>query len=392
MLMTVNYPRSAYLHIPFCRRRCYYCDFPISVVGDRTDLTHTSMVAEYVDYLCREIKQTPTYTQPLQTVFFGGGTPSLLPVKYLGEILEHLEREIGIATDAEISLEVDPGTFDRQQLQAYRNLGINRLSLGVQAFQPELLQVCGRSHTLEDVWQAIALIQEFKEFDFSLDLISGLPHQNLATWADSLERAIQVRPDHLSCYDLVLESVTAFGKRYQSGQQPLPTEQHTARMYKMAQQRLTEAGYEHYEISNYAQPGYQCHHNLTYWQNLPYYGFGMGAASYTNQRRYSRPRTRQLYFSWVAAGCPIAESPLGATDLILESLMLGLRLAKGVSLVEFEPVVREKIAQILSPYQQKGYVLFEQDSSGKITRISLQDPQGFLISNTILSDLFAHLG
>lgn len=400
--MIKNIPQAAYIHIPFCKRRCYYCDFPISVVGNKANLENKKMSREYVDALCQEIKSINIDKKTLTTVFFGGGTPSLLPVTDLAIILDTLNQEFGIAEDAEISLEVDPGTFNRAQLQAYQKLGVNRLSLGVQAFQDELLISCGRSHTVEDIEDAVGLIQELDGFNFSIDLISGLPKQTLQMWEESLSRGIAMSPHHLSCYDLVVEPVTVFGKRYQPGEKPLPTETNTTKMYKLAQEVLTKAGYQHYEISNYAQSGYQCRHNLCYWQNLPYYGFGMGAASFFSQKRFTRPRTRLEYFAWVEAGSLIDTEILSDTDQILETLMLGLRLKEGVNLQQFDISTQVKIMDILLPYHQFGLVEFvsvdgqvknnhDQIDLGNLRSFRLQDPNGFLISNQILADLFAGL-
>lgn len=377
-------PDSAYVHIPFCRRRCYYCDFPISVGGDRPPLV---WLEEYVEALCTEIAMAQVPEKPLRTVFFGGGTPSLLPVTLLGKILETIEQHLGIAPGAEISLEIDPGTFTYKQLTGYHKLGINRVSLGVQTFAEELLTIAGRSHSLEDSKKAIELIYDSPINNFSIDLISGLPHQTLEQWKSSLQTAIKIAPHHISCYDLVLEPTTVFAKQYQPGTKPLPTDTETAKMYQLADAMLTKAGYEHYEISNYAQPGYQCQHNRVYWQNQPYYGFGMGATSYIQKQRFSRPRTRQEYYTWVDHGgvidCPKTSHP----DLLLETLMLGLRLAEGVSFAhisqEFGQETLNQICSCLKPYYERGWV----ENIGS-ERFRLTAPQGFLFSNTILRALF----
>ncbi|TVQ45500.1 MAG: coproporphyrinogen III oxidase [Gloeocapsa sp. DLM2.Bin57] len=383
--LALEIPQAAYIHIPFCRRRCYYCDFPISVVGVKALPDESEMIREYVEAIGKEINFLDVGDKPLTTVFFGGGTPSLLSIYNLEYILTKLNQKLGIAQGAEISLEIDPGTFDLAKLQAYQELGINRLSLGVQGFQAKLLETCGRSHNLEDVVEAIALIQNIGTFNFSLDLISGLPNQTLADWEESLTKAIAANPDHLSCYDLVLEPVTVFGKRYQPGEQPLPTDTTTAAMYKLAQQMLTTAGYQHYEISNYAKPGYQCRHNRVYWENRPYYAFGMGAASYVNGVRFTRPRTRREYYNWLESNCPMESEPLRESDRVLETLMLGLRLTEGVKLSSFSNPIREIILETVSPYLEKGWVEIVDQ------RMRLQDPEGLLFSNTILASLFARL-
>ncbi|MEO1127686.1 MAG: radical SAM family heme chaperone HemW [Cyanobacteria bacterium J06639_16] len=386
-------PRSAYVHIPFCRRRCYYCDFPISVVGDRRRGETSGTMAQYVAYLCQEIKSTPALGVPLTTVFLGGGTPSLLSVAQLTTILEVIDQQFGIARDAEISMEMDPGTFDLSHVRGYRQGGINRISLGVQAFQSELLQACGRTHSVADIDLAFDLLHQAATPNISLDLISGLPYQTLEIWADSLAQAIALQPHHISVYDLTVEPQTAFGKWYQAGQAPLPADELTVDMYRLAQDTLTASGYHHYEISNYAQPGYRCRHNLTYWKNQPYYGFGMGATSYVHNQRFSRPRTIQAYGEWVeqykmhwgAIACettPIVET-------LLDQVMVGLRLADGISLEligeRYGKTGRDRLLKSLYAFENKGWIIFDSDT------IRLSDPEGFLFSNVVLTAVFEQL-
>ncbi len=403
-------PQAAYIHIPFCRRRCYYCDFPVSVVGDQATGSNSGTIAQYVEALSREILTTPPRENPLDTVFFGGGTPSLLSVEQLGQLLSLLDRHFGIAAHAEISMEMDPGTFSWEQLRGYCNSGVNRISLGVQAFQDELLQICGRSHNTSDIFAAIEMLRKVGVPDFSLDLISGLPHQTLEQWQESLEAAIACTPTHISCYDLTIEPVTAFGRRYVPGSQPLPADETTAEMYRRSQQILTQSGYEHYEISNYALPGHQCRHNRVYWENRPYYGFGMGAASYVGGCRFTRPRTRREYYTWVQqlveAGGEQEGQETSQEDVLLETLMLGLRLADGLNLPrlarQFGEETLQKIWRSLQPYYRRGWVKIT-DARGEAVEwqnprvppltgnLRLTDPEGFLFSNTILASLFEQL-
>lgn len=399
-------PTSAYLHIPFCRRRCYYCDFPVSIVGDRLTGSTSGTIQQYVEVLCREIAVAPVMGPALRTVFFGGGTPSLLSVEQLSRILAQLEKRFGIRADAEISIEMDPGTFVLPQIKGYQTAGVNRVSLGVQAFQPELLAVCGRSHTISEIYAAVDLIHQANVSNFSLDLISGLPHQTLDQWQESLTAAIKLAPHHLSVYDLIVEPVTAFGRQYQPGVEPLPTEAIAAQMYRLAQRTLTTAGYQHYEISNYAQADYQCQHNRTYWENRSYYGFGMGAASYTQGCRFTRPRKTREYFQWVEDGGIKGESEISClVEVLLDTLMLGLRLAEGLSLARlterFGAEIVERILACLQPYHQQELVEIvsidnrpitslnlEAKNISTVERIRLSDPEGFLLSNTVLTALF----
>ncbi|MEW6497237.1 MAG: radical SAM family heme chaperone HemW [Cyanobacteriota bacterium] len=403
-------PSSAYLHIPFCRRRCYYCDFPISVVGDKVSGGSSGTIEQYVEVLGAEIETTPSSRRSLETVFLGGGTPSLLSVEQLGRILETIDRHFGIAAGAEISMEMDPGTFNLKQLKGYQAAGVNRISLGVQAFQDELLRVCGRSHNANDIFAAVELLGQVEVPDISLDLISGLPHQTIEQWQESLEAAINLAPTHISCYDLIVEPVTPFGRQYAPGAKPLPTDEISAQMYRLAQQALTRVGYEHYEISNYALPGHQCRHNRVYWENRPYYGFGMGAASYVQGRRFTRPRTRREYYAWVQqlieAGGVWDCSELSEDDVLLETLMLGLRLAEGLNLgtlaQQFGEKTLNQIGIALQPYYRNGWVEVVGTDGKAIAptntqnlprygHLRLSDPEGFLFSNTVLADLFSQL-
>ena len=402
------HPTSAYIHIPFCRRRCYYCDFPVSVVGDKATGSTSGTIEQYVEVLSQEIEATPRLRRDLETVFFGGGTPSLLAVEQLKHILEILEQRFGIASGAEISLEIDPGTFSLEQIKGYQEAGVNRVSLGVQAFQDELLNACGRSHNCVDIFAAIELLHQVEISDFSLDLISGLPHQTLEHWQESLETTAKVAPTHISCYDLIIEPVTAFGRQYAPGVKPLPTDETAAKMYRLAQHILTSAGYEHYEISNYALPGKTCRHNRVYWENRPYYGFGMGAASYVQGYRFTRPRTRREYYAWVQqlidAGGVLENQETSATDVLLETLMLGLRLAEGLSVDKLRNQFGEKtlkeIWTSLQPHYKQGWVevvsasreaVEEAQALPTTGQLRLSDPEGFLFSNTVLADLFSQL-
>ncbi|MBI1242696.1 MAG: coproporphyrinogen III oxidase [Nostoc sp. RI_552] len=381
---------SAYVHIPFCRRRCFYCDFPVSVVGDGQRGETSGPISRYVNVLCQEIAMVTGTGEPLKTIFFGGGTPSLLSVEQLQNILVALKKHFGIASDVEISMEVDPGTFDLAHISGYRSAGVNRVSLGVQALQSELLRVAGRSHSVVDIFTSVELIHQVEIPEFSLDLISGLPHQSLEQWQASLKQAVKFMPTHISIYDLTIEPGTVFGRYYQPGDKPLPTDETTVKMYQMAQQVLTSAGYEHYEISNYARPGHQCRHNRVYWENRPYYGFGMGAASYVDGKRFTRPRKTKEYYHWVEAGGVIDCEVSPPEEVLLETLMLGLRLAEGVSLAMLSERFGEdnvkKIHQCLQPYEDEGWV----EVVGG--RLRLCDPQGFLFSNVVLADLFEQLG
>jgi oxygen-independent coproporphyrinogen-3 oxidase len=359
------------------------------VVGNTIRGEKSGAISQYVEVLSQEIATISTDSKPLKTIFFGGGTPSLLSAQQLQRILEVLEQKFGIDSSAEISMEIDPGTFDREHLQGYTNAGVNRISLGVQAFQENLLQLCGRYHCVSDIFSAIDLISQSAIANFSIDLISGLPHQTIDIWQESLLQVTKIAPTHISIYDLTIEPGTAFGRYYQPGDRPLPTDETTVKMYRMAQDILTNAGYGHYEISNYAKPGYECRHNRVYWENRPYYGFGMGAASYVMGKRFTRPRKTKEYYAWVNSGSIIDCEVTTPDEVLLETLMLGLRLAEGVNLQilteQFGEDKIDKILQILQPFSDKDWV---QLLDG---RLQLHDPDGFLFSNVVLAELFEKL-
>ncbi|MGB7085125.1 MAG: radical SAM family heme chaperone HemW [Phormidesmis sp.] len=396
---------SAYIHIPFCRRRCYYCDFAISVVGDRARGDTSNTISQYIDTLIQEIRATPIASdKPLQTVFFGGGTPSLLSAAQLNELLSALYIRFGIAPTAEISMEMDPATFELPDIEGYQAAGINRVSLGAQAFQDDILAACGRFHRSQDIFRAVELLQQAQINNFSLDLISGLPHQTLAHWQSSLEQAVELAPTHLSHYDLIVEPQTAFGRYFTPGEAPLPSDEHTARMYRVAQAFLSAQGYEHYEICNYAKPGYEARHNLTYWHSQPCYGFGMGATSYINHQRIERPRTQRTYREWVERFIRqkgrTPDPVLPPAEQVIEGIMVGLRLKQGISLEAIYQMYGERglaqMEQALAPHLQAQRVIIDAPLSDRenitklepTSRIRLSDPEGFLMSNQVIVDAF----
>ena len=386
-------PQSLYLHIPFCKRRCFYCDFAITTGGE-------NLKQQYVDVLCQEIVLTVAEVppnQPLKTIFLGGGTPSLLSVKQLEQILTTITKYFAIASHAEISLEANPGTVSLETLRGYRSLGVNRISLGSQAFQQELLDVCGRGHSVAEISESVDMIQKAGFTNFSLDLISGLPHQTITDWQNSLAKAIALQPTHLSVYDLTIEEGTAFGKRYQAGEQPLPTEDHSVAMYIAAHELLPAAGYEHYEISNYAQSGFQAQHNLTYWHNQPFYGLGMGATSYINRQRIDRPRKMREYLDaiakWQASDLGFTAPVIDDREELIDTLMQGLRLMEGLSFktlqLNYGIELCDRALQLLHPYQAKNWVKLVEQSDD--LRITLIPPDGWLFSNIIIADLYENL-
>ncbi|XP_039133650.1 heme chaperone HemW [Dioscorea cayenensis subsp. rotundata] len=403
-------PSSAYIHLPFCRKRCHYCDFPIVALGSSHSNTATDdpRITNYTNLLLQEINATVTDTNtpsiPLQTIFFGGGTPSLVPPHLVSNILDKLRCKFGIAHNVEISIEMDPGTFDAHKLNELAELGVNRVSLGVQAFQEELLRACGRAHGVREVYEAIDIVTGCTGLEnWSMDLISSLPHQTEAMWAESLKCAVSARPTHVSVYDLQVEQGTKFGQLYKPGEFPLPSDNQSANLYKMASETLRNAGYSHYEISSYCKSGYECKHNQTYWQNKPFFGFGLGSASYINGNRFSRPRRMNEYTEYVRKleDGMIKHDRINceAKDMAMDVVMLSLRTAIGLDVASFCRLFGECLAVSLckafEPFVESGHVVFMDEERVKVSNgsrvafIRLSDPDGFLLSNELISIAFS---
>ncbi|XP_077250647.1 radical SAM superfamily protein [Tasmannia lanceolata] len=414
-------PTSAYIHLPFCRKRCHYCDFPIVALGSsspQNPLDPDPRFSNYITLLCQEILSTKPKSPidpPLKTVFFGGGTPSLVPPSLISTILETLRSKFSLRSDAEISMEMDPGTFDERKMGELRELGVNRVSLGVQAFQEEMLRGCGRAHGVEEVFEAIEIVRSCGTHNWSIDLISSLPHQTVEMWQESLKLAVMAGPTHVSVYDLQVEQGTKFGLWYKPGEFPLPSETQSAMFYRIASAMLADAGYNHYEISSYCKKGYECEHNLAYWQNKSFYGFGLGSASYTGGVRFSRPKRMKEYVNYVQGlkdGLvdDHQEHCKDAKDLAMDVVMLSLRMARGLDVSYFGRAFGEDIVLSLckafKPYVESGHVValdekrrpldadeFESliSEGGKNERIAfirLSDPDGFLLSNELISIAF----
>ena len=406
-------PHGAYIHIPFCRRRCFYCDFPIKVVGD--GYTPDSFQS-YVDLVTKEIALSVIDTAhgifPLHTIYFGGGTPSLLPNHQIKSIIGVLRANIGIRSDCEITIEIDPGTFDTNKLQSWLELGINRFSLGIQSFEDNVLEKAGRAHRRVDIDSALGALQSSdQEINYSIDLISGLPYLTMDTWISTLDLASKSGASHISIYDLQIEEKTAFGRWYggmkEGSQSPLPSEDDAVRMYETAVETLTSRGFEHYEVSNYALPGRRSRHNQLYWNCDPTYGFGMSAASYTNGIRMTRPRTLAEYKDWVHRLARDGYASLSAEsqrslciedptlDQVQERVMLALRTSDGLDLGslrrEFSIDVTDKILAGCAPYLADGTALLLSAEEDDLPILRLSDPKGFLISNDVISSIFAAL-
>jgi oxygen-independent coproporphyrinogen-3 oxidase len=397
-------PRSAYLHIPFCHRRCYYCDFPVVPLGDRAGAapgqSGAASIAAYLELLHREIAGAPA-GPPLSTIYFGGGTPSLLLPEQLAALLASLRRHFGIAPAAEITLELDPASFDQARLRGYLEAGINRVSLGGQSFDDAVLTALGRRHRCGDLltaagWLAEAVCQG-RLRSWSLDLIQGVPGQDLAGWRQQLRQAIDLAPPHLSVYDLTIEAGTVFARREERGELALPDAELAADLMELTARELGDAGYGHYEVSNYALPGHASRHNRVYWSGAGWWGFGQGATAAPWGARQARPRTREAYAAWLtdARGSAALTAPTVASGPgvpLDERLLVGLRRREGVHLPGLlteaggpfrEPHGQRALADLrrrLAGFRERGVLLEEGP------RWRLSDPAGLALSNAVLRD------
>lgn len=327
---------SLYVHIPFCQRKCHYCDFLSAPASGGEQ-------KEYVKALCHEIRsEGKEYKGALiDTIFFGGGTPSLLTGVELGEIMTTLRENFAVEKDAEITLEVNPGTVDWERLKAWQRHGINRLSVGLQSAANEELKELGRIHTWEEFLTTWKSIRDCGFSNVNIDLMSALPGQTLTSYENTLRRVLELRPEHISAYSLMIEEDTPFYRRFGRGgdeEYRLPSEEEDRRMYERTKELLGEAGYERYEISNYSIPGYECGHNTGYWTGKEYLGLGLGASSYTGDMRFSRESKLEVYICKILSGesTVVWQQRLDLQERMEEFMFLGLRMMRGVSPKRFK--------------------------------------------------------
>lgn len=321
--------QAVYWHVPFCVKRCHYCDFATDALAfnpaERQDRT-----ARYLAAARRELTLSPPHPAP--TVFFGGGTPTTLAAEELAHLLAAIDAHHGLLPRAEVSIEANPTTAEAGKFRALRAAGFNRLSLGVQSFNDRLLSSLGRVHSADDAVRAYELARQAGFENVSLDLMFALPTQDLDDWRAALGRAIELQPDHLALYGLTVEPGTPLEKQVASGRVRLLDSDLEADMYELAMDTLGAAGYEQYEISNFARPGRRCAHNQVYWRNEPYRGYGPGAASYVDRRRWLNVASTETYLARLQQD----ESPEASSETCdeaserMETMYLGLRMMDGV--------------------------------------------------------------
>lgn len=367
-----------YVHIPFCSSRCSYCDFA-------TGLYQSELAERYVCAVVEETRRSSCAGQRTDTIYFGGGTPSLLQSSQLDRILNALYKHFAIDEMPEITIEINPGTVNAEKLREFRRLGINRASFGAQTFDDAELAKLGRSHSAADTLKTFTDLRASSFTNISLDLIAGLPGQTLDGWRRNAAIALELQPEHLSFYLLEVHSGTPLAEHIRRGIQPAPDDDLAGVMYEWMLERAVAAGYEHYEISNLCRPGLQSRHNVKYWTTAPYYGFGCSAHSYDGRaRRWSNQREVLKYVTLVESGAsPVVEQQeLSENDVRAEALFLGMRLMRGVNLSDYRELfgvdLRDEHAGDLDRFRKAGLVEFDGDLI-RLTRT------GALLSNEVFA-------
>ena len=358
-------PLELYIHIPFCVKKCAYCDFLSGPAGEKEK-------EEYVKMLVDEIRNCPDTVQNYRviSIFFGGGTPSLLTGEQIGRLMDTVREIFTLDEDAEITMEMNPGTVTEEKLRKYRQAGVNRLSIGLQSVNDEELRLLGRIHTYEEFLEAYHLARANGFANINVDLISAIPGQTVESWRRTLEQVMALFPEHISAYSLIVEEGTPFYEEYGEGRHAdeLPDEETERKMYWRTKEILSKYGYERYEISNYAKPGYACRHNIGYWERTEYLGIGTGAASLINNSRFN-----------------YGEEPekLTVSAQMEETMFLGLRMMKGVSKIEFLKMYGESMenvyGNVIRDMEQKGLLEDGEDF------VKLTD-RGIDVSNYVMSE------
>ena len=351
----MNAVRAAYIHIPFCSHICYYCDFnKVFIEGQPVD--------EYVDLLVREmqLRAKAHPISPLETLYIGGGTPSTLTPKQLATLFEGIHRYLPLEKNCEFTMELNPDDGQMERLEVMKEYGVNRISMGVQSFNDELLKKIGRKHSKKTVLESIGNARKLGFENISIDLIFRLPQQTIQDFEDSLKIAMDLDLPHYSIYSLILEQKTVFYNLMRQGKLPLPTQDEEADMFQLAMDSMESFGRHHYEISNYALPGFESRHNLHYWKADEYLGFGAGAHGYLNQERYQNCGPIQHYLKPLRNfELPILQKDvLSRKSQIEEFMFLGLRKMSGVSNQEFKRRFGRNINDI---YQEIIEELLEQE-------------------------------
>lgn len=350
-------PKAVYIHIPFCKHKCYYCDF-------NTYALKGQPVMEYLRAMEREMEATVKEVPPgeIETIFIGGGTPTALNQEEMAFLLRLLDTYFpDRSNDVEFTSEANPGTTDDEKFALMFEGGVNRLSFGVQTFRNELLKTIGRIHDVDDVYRSIERARKVGFRNLSIDLMFGLPNQTVEDMHHSLDCALSLQLNHYSLYSLKIEENTLFHTLYQKNELALPEEEDELTMYELIRHRLSEAGYFQYEISNFARPGFESRHNKKYWMNESYYGIGAGAHGYMKGLRHVNVKGVQAYIDAASQGLPrLDEHKVSRQEAMEDFMMVGLRLMEGISrqrfLEQFELELEEVFGDILSRLVQRNWL------------------------------------
>lgn len=362
-----------YIHVPFCQKKCSYCDF-YSIEKSK------GIIPKFLNALQKETglySERHPFDTPIRTIYLGGGTPSMLPDEAINTIMDTIRSSFPISANPEITIEINPGTLSLTKLNAYRKAGINRISIGLQSMQSHELRLLGRIHSSEEGVKTVHMVREAGFDNVNIDLIYGIPGQTLSKWKDTIEKVLQYPLDHISAYALTWNKSTPIGRQIHSGTLPCPDEDSVAEMYLMAHNILINHGYRHYEISNFAKPGFRCRHNEGYWTGGQYLGLGPSAHSYLDNKRFwNVPDVHEYIESLSGNHLPIAgEETLDPDQQALERLALALRTREGISLIKIskkQNVIRELV--------QSG---FATEQNGRLSLSS----RGFLLADEIALQL-----
>ncbi len=373
-------PAGIYIHIPFCRSRCSYCDFA-------TGMYSAAAAERYVLNLTNEIAgwNEVEPAEPVDTIYFGGGTPSLLSAPQLKTLVSVVHQRFIVSPDAEVTIEINPGSAMPEELREFRKLGINRASFGAQTFDDHELARLGRSHSSDDTRRTFGYLRDAGFRNVSFDLIAGLPGQTMDGWRRNLAESFALRPEHLSFYLLEVHQGTPLASHIKSGMQPQPDEDLATEMYEVMLDEAVAAGYEHYEISNLCLPGMESRHNTKYWTAAPYYGFGCSAHSYDGAfRRWSNERDPLRYVEMIERQHRpvVEETQLSEVDRRAEAVFLGLRMMQGLSFKEFQRVfgadLREQHDDDLARFREAGLI----ECNGDLLKLTRA---GALLSNEVFA-------
>lgn len=365
-----------YIHIPFCVKKCIYCDF-LSVPYDE------ALAMRYITAVLKELELRRDTAETLNTVYIGGGTPTTIPTLALIRLLKNIKDSFEITKDVEITIEANPGTISKEIVKALFESDVNRFSIGAQSFDDDELKLLGRIHNFSDALKSIAAARYAGITNISLDLIYGIPGQTLASWARTVSKAIEISPEHISAYELTPEKGTPLYESIEAGNLTKPDEETIIEMYYHAVGKFSEAGYSQYEISNFAKPGFECRHNLNYWNRGQYIGIGAGAHSFIGDRRIKNTGDIHRYIEVVNSGnLPVEDFvEISCNDAIKESIFLGLRKTEGLNINEFNKDLGIDIVKASEKLINEGLLATDGEHLG-LTR------KGIVVSNMVITGLF----